>query len=457
MREKYIHRFNSWLMETKHPGIYRLKKGGHLVRIRTTDPFSRKEKEVRKVLPRATIEQAMAWQAEEKERLRLRLGQGEAQRVCFDLFAASILQRKIDQGKIKGDSIRKTTDQYAHLINGTTVIDKATGDVVVKVDAFGKVPVERVTTKLIQTWKSQLGKLIKDGHYKPSTINGWLAQLRELMSIAVVEHDLKKNPMATVKDFDTSEHRPYTEKAPNSLEPAQTRTFLAKLLELYPQHYAMAYLGFMTGGRVSIMITLRRAGPDADIDWETGRLLNRRSKGHGPEVRNVVKQKDNFGVPLPQDIVDILSWHVETQLDPRQLKNKENLLFPGAKGADFRSMSSLAKPFAKVAQAIGVKFKFTQRGMRRTYNDLSRAANVKPEIIRSISGHHTEQMREWYSTYRSREKRAGIAAVIDLVAAHKAVGEALGGSDFDGDQVDPSEPESASAPELALAGGMGGR
>ena len=126
MREKYIHRFNSWLMETKHPGIYRLKKGGHLVRIRTTDPFSRKEKEVRKVLPRATIEQAMAWQAEEKERLRLRLGQGEAQRVCFDLFAASILQRKIDQGKIKGDSIRKTTDQYAHLINGTTVIDKAT-------------------------------------------------------------------------------------------------------------------------------------------------------------------------------------------------------------------------------------------------------------------------------------------------------------------------------------------
>jgi integrase len=72
---------------------------------------------------------------------------------------------------------------------------------------------------------------------------------------------------------------------------------------------------------------------------------------------------------------------------------------------------------------VPVKFKFTQRGMRRTYNDLSRAADVKPEIIRSISGHHTEQMREWYSTYRSRERRAGIAAVVALVAAHKAVGE----------------------------------
>lgn len=456
MREKYIRRFNTWLADTKHPGIYKLRKGGYLVRIRTTDPFSRKEKEVRKALPRRTIEQAMAWQAQEKERLQLRLGQGEAQRVCFDIFASSILQRKIDQGKIKGDSIRKTTDQYAHLINGTTVKDKVSGDVVVKVDGFGKVAVERVTSKLIQTWKSHLGKLIKAGHYKPSTINGWLAQLRELMSIAVVEHDLKRNPMAGVKDFDTSEHRPYTEKAPNSLEPLQTRSFLAKLLKLYPQHYAMAYLGFMTGGRISIMITLRRSGPEADIDWETGRLLNRRSKGHGSEVRNVVKQKDNFGVPLPQDIVDVLSWHVETQLDNRQLKNKEHLLFPGSKGADFRSMSSLTKPFARVATEIGVKFKFTQRGMRRTYNDLSRAADVKPEIIRSISGHHTEQMREWYSTYRSRERRAGIAAVIDLVAAHKAVGEALGGSDFEGDGPSTGEAE-VPALELQLAGGMGGR
>jgi hypothetical protein len=50
------------------------------------------------------------------------------------------------------------------------------------------------------------------------------------------------------------------------------RNFLAKLLELSPQHYAMAYLGFMTGGRVSLMITLRRSVPYADIALETGRV-----------------------------------------------------------------------------------------------------------------------------------------------------------------------------------------
>lgn len=106
-------------------------------------------------------------------------------------------------------------------------------------------------------------------------------------------------------------------------------------------------------------------------------------------------------------------------------------MFPGLKGATFRSLSSLAKPFAKVAQAIGVKFRFTQRGVRRTFNDLSRAAKLEPDIIRSISGHHTDQIREWYSTYRAGKRRAGIAAVIDVVAAHRAIGDALGGSDFD--------------------------
>lgn len=168
----------------------------------------------------------------------------------------------------------------------------------------------------------------------------------------------------------------------------------------------------------------------------------------------MVKQRDNFGVPLPQELVDILQWHVETQLDERQLKNKKHLLFPGSKGATFRSLRSLAKPFTKVAQAIGVKLRFTQRGMRRTFNDLSRAAKLEPDIIRSISGHHTDQMREWYSTYRAGERRAGIAAVIDVVAAHRAVGEALGGSDFDDATSDdaaelpnPSRHPSCPSPE----------
>jgi hypothetical protein len=50
----------------------------------------------------------------------------------------------------------------------------------------------------------------------------------------------------------------------------------------------------------------------------------------------------------------------------------------------------------------------------------------------------------------------GIAAVIDLVAAHRAIGAALGGSDVEEDESDLGEVEESAA-ELQLAGGMGAR
>jgi len=36
--------------------------------------------------------------------------------------------------------------------------------------------------------------------------------------------------------------------------------------------------------------------------------------------------------------------------------------------------------------------------MRRTFNDLARAAKIEAVITKSISGHLTERMREHYST-----------------------------------------------------------
>jgi hypothetical protein len=52
--------------------------------------------------------------------------------------------------------------------------------------------------------------------------------------------------------------------------------------------------------------------------------------------------------------------------------------------------------------------------MRRTYQDLCRAANVADIVTRSISGHATEDMQRHYSTVSADEQRAGLAAVIDL-------------------------------------------
>ena len=50
----------------------------------------------------------------------------------------------------------------------------------------------------------------------------------------------------------------------------------------------------------------------------------------------------------------------------------------------------LNAPFAEIAEELGFP-KFTQRGMRRTYNDLSRAAGVLDLVTRSISGKTSPQ------------------------------------------------------------------
>jgi hypothetical protein len=59
--------------------------------------------------------------------------------------------------------------------------------------------------------------------------------------------------------------------------------------------------------------------------------------------------------------------------------------------------------------------RFTPRGLRRTFNDLARAAEVESLVTRSISGHLTDRMRQHYSTVTPGEQRESIGRVLRLV------------------------------------------
>ena len=138
------------------------------------------------------------------------------------------------------------------------------------------------------------------------------------------------------------------------------------------------------------------------------------------------KQKRRYGIDLPQEAMAVLKWHVDTQLTTPEQQESE-LLFPSITGG-FRSPSVLTQPLDDVAEAIGLGKRFTQRGMRRTFNDLARAARVEAFVTRSISGHLTERMHELYSTVNADEQRAGIAKVIDLMSARERRADAASAS-----------------------------
>lgn len=212
--------------------------------------------------------------------------------------------------------------------------------------------------------------------------------------------------------FDTSEHETYTEEEPNALTSEETAKFLACMKEEFPAQYAMTFLGFATGLRPSSMRPLRRAGATPDVLWDQGVILVRRSHTLKDEFMKTTKTGLRQRITVPSEVMDVLRWN-ETQLTTPEQKASE-LLFPAEDGT-FSSENFLTKAFAAVGGLIGLKKKFTPRGMRRTFNDLARVANVEALVTKSISGHLTEQMREHYSTVSPVEQRESIGRVLRLV------------------------------------------
>ena len=94
---------------------------------------------------------------------------------------------------------------------------------------------------------------------------------------------------------------------------------------------------------------------------------------------------------------------------------ESELLFPSETGG-YRATSVLKKPFDDVAKAIGLTKHVSPRAMRRTFQDLARAASVGDLVTRAVSGHATEDMQRHYSTVGSDEIRRSLGRVADVVS-----------------------------------------
>lgn len=312
------------------------------------------------------------------------------------------------------------------------------------IEAFGDHYLDRLHVSHVEAWRAEQAARVMKGELSPTTVNGYLATLRVVMKAARRKYQLTHDAMDGVVNLDTSEHETYTEEEPNSFAPEEVAPFVAKFRELYPQHFAMLYLGLITGLRPSTLRPIRRRGAECDVLWEQGRLLVRRSHSLGDEVMRTTKQKRRYAIDLPPEAMEVLRWHVATQLTTPEQEDSD-LLFQSITGG-FRTQKVLNVPIAEVAAELGIKKHLTQRALRRTFNDLARAAQVNDLVTRSISGHLTEQMQRHYSTVNGDEQRAALAKVIRLVDARPArpprsaaSGAAPGGED--GGEEAPSSGE----------------
>ena len=116
-------------------------------------------------------------------------------------------------------------------------------------------------------------------------------------------------------------------------------------------------------------------------------------------------------IPLPTDLMEILQEHVDALPDGPMRESE--LLFPSTTGG-YRAPSCLDKPIEEIGKAAEIRKTLTPRFMRRTFQDLGRAANVHDFVVKAISGHSTTTMQEHYSSVSGDEVRSGLAKVIAL-------------------------------------------
>jgi len=403
------------------PGVWARKDGGFIVRARATCPRTDKTFDLVRTLRVATAELALVELRTMIDRVVSGNVPTQPVRPRFSEYAAQLMEHKVAVGELKS---AKSREKWASILTCHLI------------PAFGDFYIDSIRRTDVEGWKRSIALRFGDT-LSPHTANGWLATLRVVIDSAVAELELDRNPMAGVKPFDASEWVTYTEEEPNSLMQEEVPVFLECMQRLFPQHYAMVRLGFATGWRPSSMRPLRRRGENADVLWDKGVILIRRSHTRHDEVMATTKTGRHQRVAVPESLLDILREHVDSL---EGVQAESDLLFPSELGG-FRSASVLDKPFEVVTKACGFRKRITPRAMRRTFQDLCRSAEIKDLVTRSISGHATETMQHHYSTVNAAEQRAAMDKVVNLATYRAGTAEVV--NKVVNRMVEKKEPASA--------------
>jgi integrase len=419
---KWVLRWRRKVRKTALPGVWELENGDYLVRGQVT--VDNRSYEINQVVKAAKATKPLDALNElarlKKERREKCLASRPKQSERFSVYAASLLEQKVDVEEIVSNaSIRKwETILRLHLI-----------------PRFGDRWVDTLTHPEMLEWKSDLAKGIKSRTYKPRTCNTWLRIMSVICAAASARYTFP-NPMAGIGDFPVR-RRVHTHEQPNRFEPRQALLFLLKFEEEYEQHYGMLFVMLVTGARPSTIRPLRRSGPFRDYDPKTGILLFRRSQVEG-EAMDETKTNLDQTIPLPLPVQQVLNAHIARLNAMTGPMGRSELLFPGETGG-FRSRNALDKPMARVCKLLKIP-RVTPKGLRRTFKDIARSSKLNNVVEQSISGHKSDEMDFVYGTAFNQEKLEALEMVIRAIGMQPDVDQDDDDEDADdGDEVEAAE------------------
>lgn len=379
--------------------------GEFLVRVRVPNPITGKYKDVARKLPRtATPEDFTETQRSLREASARTVP--DAARTRFGDYAQKVMEDRIALGKIVSPETKVKWEN--------TIDNHLAGP-------WGDAFVDAIKRRDVEEWLVSLGKDMQADKCKLSSVKTWWGVFKTVMSRAAAYFDIK-DPTHLV-ELPSSNHRTYTIEEPNSLLPSEVPKFFEAAWNHEREHFAMLALGMLTGRRACELRPLRRSGKYADLVWETGELRVRRSQTMG-EPMEVTKTKKDVVIFLPPTLVDVLRTHVAGLTPSRR---DSELLFPPRRsesrdmGHTYMAKSALDKPIKNICVKAEITKRLTAKGaMRRTYQDLCRAAQVNETVQMAMSGHATKGMLELYSSASADEKRSALMRMSDIAGLKEA-------------------------------------
>lgn len=393
---------------TKYAGVRILDKGKYLVRARATCPLTGKRKEVERTLTNTTASAAARARADLVEEIEA--GAQKPLRRRVGEFAQSWIKSKAL--KVSSNTARTYADSLEKHI----------------LPSLGDYYYDVLTSEIVQEWiddslLSQWRKGDKVKRYNPVSVHCWFRVFRTMTRDAMEPLRLERDPTLRVSFpcFDES-----------VVSKAITAETLAKFLDAmhegFPQHYALTVALAYTGMRFCHVSALKWS------DWNENRQMmtvsRRQVRGEVAPVSRKKRAPQEY--PVQPELAEVLRWHRHRMLRTQAPGLEKGWMFPSSAGT-LRTPSSLQKAWKHCIGAAGIEKRFTVHGLRYTFNDLVRRANVDPIVRRALLGHVTEEMQRHYSNVGLDEKRAAVAGVIGLVPTSPTSGGTFGGTSAEND------------------------
>jgi integrase len=283
---------------------------------------------------------------------------------------------------------------------------------------FGEHYIDKITARDVQDY---INELKADG-YAPNTIRSIFAVLRQLLDRACGQHNVPLLAWRLVEKPKLPHPNARHGKKNRITEEQLARTM--GILRSYPflqPFYAMVMVLASTGLRFCHVAALRWEDLDENGNLRIARKVWHRKVGDVTAIKSAPDV-----IKLDPYVHEALTEHRQRLVATQHRGVSSGWMFPSEVGKP-RDNNDVGLAWRDAKFLAMVDRQCTLHGIRHTFHDITRRAQIPESVIKAMAGHATEAMHNLYSKPSLEETAAAGGAVVRLVKGRK-------GGDGGGDQ-----------------------